>query len=484
MSQLFDSIFKSAEKPAPQAKGVTLVGARPGVAAQGMNPQKEEEQRILQQLEKQAQPKANPISSSGAGGTNLTSSAATTDKPAAGLDLNFPNVGDLLNELVMKALDLKASDIHLEPQEKNMRVRYRVDGMLRVGMEIPKDVIQPLIFKIKIIAKIRTDEHFAPQDGRIRFIIDDQGKYVDSRISILPTSKGEKVVMRLLSNNSATKELAELGMSERDVNVLTKSYSKPYGMILSAGPTGSGKTTTLYTILKNINSVETNISTIEDPVEYDLPGVNHIQVNNKTGLSFAAGLRSLLRQDPNVIMIGEIRDSETAQIATNAALTGHLVLSTIHTNDSVSTIPRLIDMGVEPFLVASTMNIVVAQRLARKICEKCKTTVELTKEDRDILLVKARPDLGALLKDFTAFSKGKGCEECFNTGYNGRVGLYEVLEVTEELRKMISQKASVEEIFALARKNGLRLIVEDGVEKIRLGLTTLDELMRITAVRE
>lgn len=396
---------------------------------------------------------------------------------------NEANVGDILNNLIREALELKASDIHLEPREKDMIVRFRVDGMLREITTIPKNLEQALIFKIKIVAKIRTDEHFAPQDGRIRFMLE-EGGYVDTRISILPVTKGEKVVMRLLTSQGKGFSLPDLGIVDRELEVVQKSYSKPYGMIISAGPTGSGKTTTLYTILQIINSKEINISTIEDPVEYDIDGVNHVQVNTKTDLTFAAGLRALLRQDPDVIMIGEIRDTETARIATNAALTGHLVLTTIHTNDAVTTIPRLIDMGIENYLVASTVNVVIAQRLARRLCPDCKKEYVLSKFEYDTLLLKSRPDIAQYIKVNDKFFRPVGCDKCGHTGYKGRVGLYEILEINESLRKLISTGATTDEIYNHARTNGLTLIVEDGVKKLKAGMLSISELTRVTALKE
>lgn len=391
------------------------------------------------------------------------------------------NIIELLDSIVFNALKSKASDVHLEPQEEQLLVRYRVDGIMREMLTIDKNLEQALIFKIKVSAKLRTDEHFAPQDGRIRFIFD--GKKLDTRVSILPITRGEKVVMRLLTSEGRSFKLEDLGLKDNELEVVQKAYSKPYGMILAVGPTGSGKTTTLYSILKILNSSEVNITTVEDPVEYDLPGVNHIQINTKANLTFATGLRSILRQDPDIIMVGEIRDAETARIATNAALTGHLVLSTLHTNDAVTAIPRLMDMGIEGFLVASTVNLVVAQRLARKLCDECKKQFTLTKEDMEELK-KIRPDIAAQLKGGEKIFHEVGCTVCDGSGFKGRLGLYEVFEIDESIRKLISEGTSSDELYKQARKNGLILIVEDGVKKLITGVTSISELIRVTALKE
>ncbi|MCC7303859.1 type II/IV secretion system protein [bacterium] len=391
------------------------------------------------------------------------------------------DVGKVLETLVKKAFEAKSSDIHIEPMEKNLVVRYRVDGLLREAFFFEKTLEEALLFKIKVEAQIRTDEHFAPQDGKIRFTID--GVKIDARISIIPTTKGEKVVIRLLAQQGKGLSLEELGIIGADFEKVTKSYNKPYGMILAVGPTGSGKTTTLYTILKNLNSRERNITTIEDPVEYDIDGVNHIQVNVKANMTFANGLRSILRQDPDIVMVGEIRDSETARIAINAAMTGHLVLSTLHTNDSVTTVPRLVDMGIEPYLVASTVNVIVAQRLTRRLCEKCKQQYKLDQATLDHLQ-KIRPDIASSFVVGEPLYMKNGCNVCNDIGYKGRVGLYEVLEVTEGLRKVISEKGTVDDLFREAKKLGLRLIVSSGIEKIKAGLIDIEELMRVTTMRE
>lgn len=391
-------------------------------------------------------------------------------------------IGSLLNKVIEQALNQKASDVHIEPRETDVLIRYRIDGILRDIITIDKKLEEALIFKIKVSSKLRTDEHFAPQDGRIQFIFND-GRKLDTRVSILPTSNGEKVVMRLLTQEGRSFSLADLGFGKKELEVLEKNYIKPYGMIIVSGPTGSGKTTTLYSILKIINSREINITTIEDPVEYSMEGINHIQINPKAGLTFATGLRSILRQDPDVVMVGEIRDNETARIAINAALTGHLVLSTIHTNDSVTSIPRFIDMGIEPYLVASTINLVIAQRLARKLCTECKRLETITSEEYEKVL-KFRPDIAKFIKKGHKFYKEVGCKVCNDTGFKGRIGLYEVLEMTEDLRKIVLEKVGTDVIFKAAREHGLILILEDGINKMNNGIISLSELMRVTALRE
>lgn len=402
----------------------------------------------------------------------------TIEKPKDGSELN---IVELINYIVKQAIKAKTSDIHIEPHEEVVVVRFRIDGILKDVLQVGKDIQESLLFRIKVAAKMRTDEHFAPQDGRIRFII--ENKKIDTRISILPTSAGEKVVMRLLIKEGKSFTFSSLGMSDADQLVVEKSYKRPYGMILAVGPTGSGKTTSLYAILQKLNSRDVNITTVEDPVEYSIDGVNHIQVNNKANLTFASGLRSILRQDPDIIMIGEIRDAETANIATNAALTGHLVLSSLHTNDAISTIPRLIDMEVEPFLVASTLNIVIAQRLARKLCDKCKKQYTIDQEELT-RINKMRQDIAMHFKVGDVVYQEAGCETCGDSGFQGRFGLFEILEVTEKIRRMISERENIDDVFKVARENGMKLIVEDGVNAVKTGVTSLEEIMRVTALKQ
>ncbi len=398
-------------------------------------------------------------------------------------DTDFGDISELLNNIVLTALHRRASDIHIEPTETDMLVRYRIDGILIDILLIDKSYEDELIFKIKILARLRTDEHFSPQDGRITFKFPEEGK-LDTRISILPTSRGEKVVIRLLTRDSKQLGLEKLGIVGEQFELVEKAYSKPWGMILAVGPTGSGKTTTLYSILQVINSREKNVTTIEDPVEFDMEGVNHIQVNPKADMTFANGLRSILRQDPDIVMVGEIRDTETARIAINAAMTGHLVLSTLHTNDAVTTIPRLIDMGVEPYLVASTVNLIIAQRLARLLCEKCKKSYSVTKEEVEDLKY-ARPDLAKIIKPGDKLFKHVGCEECGDSGYKGRIGLYEVFSLNKEMREIINNKDfNVDQLYTQAKKVNLVTILEDGLNKMNQGKIDIAELIRVTALNE
>ncbi len=391
------------------------------------------------------------------------------------------DVSSLLDELIYDAVVSKASDVHIEPTENNILIRYRVDGLLREVLKLDKDLESSFVFKIKVASRLRTDEHFAPQDGRISFKFEDTE--VDTRVSILPTTKGEKIVIRLLTAKGKDFKLQDLGIQGRDLELVTKSYNKPYGMILAVGPTGSGKTTTLYTILKLLKSDDVNITTIENPVEYDIDGINHVQINTKADLTFANGLRSILRQDPDIIMVGEIRDNETARIAINAAMTGHLVLSTLHTNDAVTTIPRLIDMGIENFLVASTVNVIIAQRLARRLCDKCKKKKTLAAKDIEEIK-KLRPDIASYLKPKASVHEAVGCAECTNTGYKGRVGIYEVLPVNKEVRKIIGYEGTADDIFKLAKKQGMTTMLEDGMAKIAEGVISVEELTRVTAIKE
>ncbi len=392
-------------------------------------------------------------------------------------------ISKIVDLLINFAYQDKVSDIHIEPEEKNSLVRFRIDGILHDVLFLSKYLHDRIATRIKVMAKLRTDEHLAPQDGKVRVKVDEED--LDIRISILPVSQGEKIVMRLLSSRLGKLSLLDLGMSEVDLKKVSKAYSRSYGMILSTGPTGSGKTSSIYSILKVLNTREKNITTIEDPVEYQIRGVNQIQVNVKTNLTFAGGLRSILRQDPNIVFVGEIRDSETAGIAVNAALTGHLVLSTLHTNDAATTMPRLIDMKVEPFLVASTVNIVIAQRLIRKICENCRISYIITEEElkknlpEDII---KRHYLSTGDKKEIRLYKGQGCKVCHFTGYAGRVGLFEVMEITEKLRTLIVQKSSADEIRKQSIVDGMHTMLDDGLQKVARGMTTVEEVLRITKV--
>ncbi|MGI6443681.1 MAG: GspE/PulE family protein [Candidatus Dojkabacteria bacterium] len=455
------------------------------------------------------------------------------------------NISDFLDALVVDALKSRASDIHIESKEDDiLLVRYRVDGVLRDIISIGPELKDTLLFIIKVRAKLRTDVHLAPQDGKIPFVVKkadidgdkekikkeeendkDQEKddveepieekekkkkekeeeeqekkvlnrlealkaeekdtyNVDARVSILPVSYGEKVVIRLLTQANRSHSLADLGFEEHDLAELEKAYTQPYGLILITGPTGSGKTTTLYSILKILNTREVNITTIEDPVEYSIEGVNHIQINVKSDLTFATGLRSILRQDPNVIMVGEIRDTETARITVNSALTGHLVLSTLHANDSVSAVPRLIDMGIEPFLIASTLNIVVAQRLARKLCPDCKKPCSLEKDKEIKEMLKIRPDVAKYIKPTDKFYKAVGCDKCNNVGLKGRIGIYEVLVINKTMRDTIIKNPTMDDIFQTAKKSGFKLMVEDAVDKLKKGYIDIPELLKVIAIKD
>lgn len=385
------------------------------------------------------------------------------------------SIVDLVDSLVEYGYRARASDIHIDPEENRVRVRFRIDGVLHDVFIFPKNIQSEVVTRIKVLAGLRTDEHQAAQDGRFRSAIKDVG-YVDVRVAIAPTYHGENVALRILATQSGEYTLETLGCSTKDLKRIQKAIEKPYGMILATGPTGSGKTTTLYAILKKLNKPDVSIITIEDPIEYAIPGINQIQVNPRTNLTFAKGLRSILRQDPNIIMVGEIRDEETAEIAVNAALTGHLLLSTLHTNDAATAFPRLIDMKIEPFLIASTVNVAIGQRLVRKICEHCKVKKTLSDSEWKSLLESLPEDL---LDGNRVFYYGKGCSQCGDTGYFDRIGIYEVLEVNKEIRDAILRRASAEEIKAIAVKNGMTTMVEDGVAKAFEGITTIEEVLRV-----
>ena len=402
----------------------------------------------------------------------------TFDQLIASSEIPMSRIVDLL---INYASQDKASDIHIEPQEKDSLVRFRIDGILHDVLSLPKGLHDQIITRIKILSRLRTDEHLSPQDGKMRIALEEEE--IDIRVSILPVTEGEKAVLRLLSSKFRKFSLIDLGMNEKDLKKVTTAYGKPYGMILSTGPTGSGKTTSIYAILKILNTREKNITTIEDPAEYRIKGVNQINVNAKTNLTFANGLRSILRQDPNIIFVGEIRDSETAGIAVNASLTGHLVLSTLHTNDAATALPRLIDMNVEPFLVASTVNVIIAQRLVRKICEICKGTRTITKEE----LLKNLPEesineyIGN--KNSVIIYQGAGCKICHMTGYSGRIGVFEVLEVTKDIRDLITKRNDADVILQKAIKEGMTTMLDDGLEKVIKGLTTIEEGLRVTKIQ-
>jgi type IV pilus assembly protein PilB len=387
----------------------------------------------------------------------------------------------IVDLLINYAAQDKASDVHIEPQEKESLVRFRIDGILHDVLFLPKSLHDQIITRIKILSRLRTDEHLSPQDGKMRIALEDED--IDVRVSILPVTEGEKAVLRLLSSKFRKFSLVDLGMKEQDLKKVTNAYSRTYGMILSTGPTGSGKTTSIYAIVKLLNTREKNITTIEDPAEYRIKGVNQINVNAKTNLTFASGLRSILRQDPNIIFVGEIRDSETAGIAVNASLTGHLVLSTLHTNDAATALPRLIDMDVEPFLVASTVNVIIAQRLVRQICEICKSARTITKEDllRNLPEETINKYLGN--KSSVIIYQGAGCKICHMTGYSGRIGVFEVLEVTKTIRDLITKREDADVIAQKAVEEGMTTMLDDGLEKVLKGLTTIEEVLRVTKIQ-
>jgi len=373
-----------------------------------------------------------------------------------------------------------ASDVHIEPRERELLVRYRIDGILHDMVRLPKSLMSHVITRIKVMARLRTDEHFAAQDGKFSETIDNER--VDVRVSILPVVDGEKVVMRLLAERGKQYNLTDLGFSTRDEKTLLRHIQKSFGMILSTGPTGSGKTTTMYAVLKLLNTRDVNIATIEDPIEYAIEGVNQIQVNVKAGLTFASGLRSIVRQDPDIIMVGEVRDEETADIAINSAMTGHLVLSTLHTNDAATTLPRIRDMKVEPFLIASTVNVIIGQRLVRRICGRCITSYEASRAE---LVDKFPPEAVESFfakrgqADTVSVYKGKGCDRCGRTGYTGRIGIFEVLEVVDSVRELIMAEANARVIRQKAIDNGMTTMLQDGVLKILTGVTTIEEVLRV-----
>lgn len=396
---------------------------------------------------------------------------------------NDAPIEKIVDLLVDTSFEENASDIHIEPKENHSLVRFRIDGVLQDVLVIPKQLHDRVITRIKILSNLRTDEHLSAQDGKMRRIL--QNEELDLRVSILPVSDGEKAVLRLLSSHASEYTLSDLGMNEKDLAKVSKAMTKTYGMILSTGPTGSGKTTSIYSILKVLNKRGINITTIEDPVEYKIEGANQIQVNTKTNLTFANGLRAILRQDPNYIFVGEIRDSETAGIAVNAALTGHLVLSTLHTNDAAGAIPRLVDMHVEPFLAASTVIVIIAQRLVRKICEHCRISYNITQDELvQHLSVEAvnKHIIPLGQKKEIRVYKGKGCKRCHFTGYLGRLGVFEVLEVTKEIKALVIQKKDADALLEEARKSGMTSMLDDGIEKISKGLTTIEEVIRVTKI--
>ncbi|MFF1529295.1 GspE/PulE family protein [Cellulomonas sp. NPDC058312] len=410
------------------------------------------------------------------------SSAFEEENRAPEVDLS--NMGDVVDDdapivryvnlLVTQAISDRASDIHIEPTEHDLRVRYRIDGVLHEMQRSPKQIQGGVISRVKILSDIDIAERRKPQDGRMS--VTHNGRKIDLRVATLPTVWGEKIVMRILDNSTASLDLRDLAFLDHNYETYREAYTKPYGMILVTGPTGSGKSTTLYATLNAVSKPEINVITVEDPVEYRLPGINQVQVNPKAGLTFAGALRSILRSDPDVVLLGEIRDHETAQIAIEAALTGHLVLSTLHTNDAPSAVTRLVEMGIEPFLVGSALDAVVAQRLARRLCAKCCEPYVPTEEE----LVAARfPWVPG--EQRPEMFRPVGCVACSRTGYRGRVALHEVMEVSEEIERLAVARASAAEIGATARKQGMITLRDDGWQKVVLGQTSLEEILRVVA---
>lgn len=391
-------------------------------------------------------------------------------------------IAKIVNTILDFAIKSRASDIHIEPMESKTRVRYRIDGILQEKLTLPRTIHESLVSRLKILSDMKIDEHRIPQDGRFNYRSTEEE--IDIRSSTLPTVHGEKVVMRLLKKSGGIPSLSELGLSPQSLKLVEEAISRPNGIVLVTGPTGSGKTTTLYSILNKLNSLSTNIVTLEDPVEYQIPGINQVQVNPQAGLTFAAGLKSFLRQDPNIILVGEIRDRDTTSLAIQAALTGHLVFSTLHTNDAASTIPRLIDLGGEPFLIASVLDAIIAQRIVRRNCEYCKT--QYTPEPSVV------EDIKRVLGDYLPaqyasgapiqLTRGTGCEQCDNSGYLGRVGIYEVLRVTPAINKLIFKSASADDLYQQALSEGLITMKQDGYLKALDGRTTIEEIIRTTDI--
>ncbi len=399
----------------------------------------------------------------------------------------------IVDTLLKHAILQGASDIHIEPTEKEVIVRYRVDGVLHDTMTLPRQVLSGVVARIKVLSSLKLDEHRLPQDGR--FKIEKEDYKISFRVNILPVFDGEKVVMRLLDESSKGLTLEKMGLQSRALEIIHRDIKRPNGMILVTGPTGSGKTTTLYTIMDILNTPTVNVSTVEDPVEYRMPRVNQTQISPKIGLTFAASLRALLRQDPDIIMVGEIRDKETMEIAMHAAMTGHLVLSTLHTNSAAASLPRLLDMGAEPFLVASTVNVIIAQRLLRRLCPECKEEYTLNKKeiktlednldiDNMLQILKKSEVLKGIVKnddtwESIKFYRSKGCERC-SEGYKGRAGIYEVMEISDNIKKMIMQVSDAKVIENKSRENGMLKMIEDGFIKAVQGLTSIEEVLRVT----
>ena len=404
---------------------------------------------------------------------NIKKSASKQQNDITKIASDLPVV-KILDTILEYAIAERASDIHLETLNNALLIRFRIDGNLRDIVALPKQIQPAVVARIKILSQLKIDEHRVPQDGRFKFSYADQS--IALRVSIIPSFYGENIVMRMLFESARPLSLAELGMSGKALEIIRKNITRPHGMLLVTGPTGSGKTTTLYSVLNMLNTTAVNICTVEDPIEYGIHRVNQIQVTPATGLTFAAGLRALLRHDPNIIMVGEIRDTETAEMGIHASLTGHLVLSTLHTNSAVGAIPRLIDMGIESFLLASTLNVVMAQRLVRRLCPSC-----IYRISNDPTAVEVFNKYRPQIKKVTTF-RSRGCHECGNTGFRGRISVYEVLEIDSNLRRLITDNVSADSILAEAQKQGMSTMIEDGLDKVTAGLTTVEEVLR--AVKE
>lgn len=390
-------------------------------------------------------------------------------------------VAKIVSVIIKHALDGGASDIHIEPGQTEARVRYRVDGLLHTSLSLPRYLHTAVISRIKVLANLKLDETRTPQDGRIRAKIGDQE--VDLRVSVLPMLEMEKIVMRVLDTSAGVPTLKELGLSDYHIEIIDRNMKRPHGLFLLTGPTGSGKTSTLYSVLNLLNDESKNITTLEDPIEYYVNGINQSQINPEIGFSFAAGLRSILRQDPNIIMVGEIRDNETVELVIHAGLTGHLVFSTLHTNDAVGAIPRLIDMKAEPFLLSSTLNLIIAQRLVRKICPNCKKEMKLPPRVEENVKEEIKNMPPELLKEFSSshkFYQGVGCDRCAKTGYIGRTVVAEILEVDMELRDLIAKNFTMEQMRALLKKKNFITLKQDGVVKALRGFTTMEEILRVS----
>jgi len=393
------------------------------------------------------------------------------------------SVVEIVDKLILYGFLARASDIHFQPQEEYLVIRYRIDGLTHNTFFISKELQDEIIARLKILANLRIDEHFSAQDGRFRYYLPNQIEgvtFFDVRISIMPTYHGENAILRLLVNPGKKFTLENLGFSPQDLEKVRKAISKPYGMVLSTGPTGSGKTTLLYSILNELNREGVHIITIEDPIEYAISGLTQIQVNPQTNLTFAKGLRAILRQDPDIIMVGEIRDEETASIAVNAALTGHLLLSTLHTNDAPSAAIRLIELGIEPYLITSTVNAIIGQRLVRLICPHCQKEKPLKPKEKQTILELIHPLHRQNYEKLEVVKYGEGCEKCNFTGYLGRTGIYEVLDLTDEIRDLILEKSSSDEIKNKAIELGMTTMLEDGLSKVLQGLTTVEEVLRVS----